>query len=119
MNNIILHITTRHEWEAALKQGFYKPETFEMEDFIHCSTSEQIVDTANTFFNDEPDLVLLCINTEKVKGNIVYENLVGKEKQFPHIYAPLNTDAVERVIDYHPASDGHFKYPEEINILLL
>ena len=119
MNKIILHITTRHEWEAALHKGFYKPETFDLEDFIHCSTSEQLVDTANKFFNDQPDLVLLCINTKKVKGKIVYENLVGGEKQYPHIYAVLNTDAVERVIDFHPAAEGHFKYPEELNLLLL
>jgi len=119
MDKIILHITTRHEWEVALHKGLYKSDTFDLEDFIHCSTPEQLVDTANSFFKDEPDLVLLCINSKKVKGDIIYENLVGGEKQFPHIYAPLNTDAVERVIDYHPASDGHFKYPEEINILLL
>ena len=119
MNKIILHITTRHEWETALHQGIYKPLMFDTEDFIHCSTTEQIVDTANKFFKDEPDLVLLCINTKKVKGKIVYENLVGGDKQYPHIYAPLNTDAVERVIDFHPVADGHFKFPEEINILLV
>ncbi len=118
MNKIILHITTRHEWDTALRQGFYKPEMFDTEDFIHCSTIEQVVDTANQFFKDEPDLVLLCIETKKVKGEIVYENLVGGEKMFPHIYAPLNTDAVVKVIDFHPASDGHFRYPEEINLLL-
>ena len=117
MDKIILHITTRHEWEAALKQGSYKPEMFDVEDFIHCSTTEQVVDTANKFFKDEADLVLLCINSKKVKGEIVYENLVGGEKQYPHIYAPLNTDAVERVIDFHPAADGHFQYPEALNLL--
>lgn len=119
MNKIILHITTRHEWEAALKTGSYKSATFDLEDFIHCSTVDQVVDTANTFFKDEPDLVLLCINARKVKGEIKYENLVGGEKLFPHIYSPLNTDAVERVIDFHPAADGHFVYPEEVNLLLL
>jgi uncharacterized protein (DUF952 family) len=117
MDKIILHITTRHEWEAALKQGFYKPEMFDVEDFIHCSTTEQVVDTANKFFKDEADLVLLCIIAKKVKGVIVYENLVGGEKMYPHIYAPLNTDAVERVIDFHPAADGHFQYPEALNLL--
>lgn len=116
-DKIIIHITTRSEWEAALKQGFYKSQTFDLEDFIHCSTREQVVDTANSFFKDEPDLILLCINSEKVKGKIVYENLVGGERLFPHIYAPLNTDAVERVIDFHTAPDGHFHYPEEINLV--
>ena len=118
MNKFIFHISTRHAWAAALSQGFYKPEMFDSEDFIHCSTTEQVVDTANKFFKDEPDLILLCINTKKVKGDIIYENLVGGEKMYPHIYAPLNTEAVERVIDFHTAADGHFQYPEEINLLL-
>lgn len=118
MNKIIFHITTRHEWVAALSQGVYKPLMFDVEDFIHCSTAEQVADTANKFFKDEPDLILLCINTARVKGNIVYENLVGGEKLYPHIYAPLNMDAVIKVIDFHPSSDGHFNYPEELNLLL-
>jgi uncharacterized protein (DUF952 family) len=31
---------------------------------------------------------------------------------FPHIYGPLNLDAVVQVIEFAPDSDGYFRMPD-------
>lgn len=110
MSDYIYHIAHRKQWEARV-DGHYTPETFELEDFIHCSTREQIVNVANTFFTKDKDLVLLHINADAVEAEIVYENLVGGDIMFPHIYGSLNANAVEKVLDFKPNSVGMFEFP--------
>lgn len=109
---IILHITQTAEWEQAKNTGNYYNNTLESEGFIHCSTTEQIEKTANTFFANQAGLVLLCIDSEKVQSKIKYE-IVGEEK-FPHIYGRLNIDAVINAIAFSPNADGKFKLPPEL-----
>jgi len=42
--------------------------------------------------------VALCINPQKLNAELRYENLLGGEAQFPHLYGPLNLDAVLEVL---------------------
>ncbi|HEC22802.1 MAG TPA: DUF952 domain-containing protein [Chloroflexi bacterium] len=111
----ILHITTREQWESARKAGLYRPASLDTEGFIHCSTPQQVIRVANAFYRGQEGLVLLCIEPEKVKAPIRYEAPVeedaGGEERFPHIYGPLNADAVVRVMDFPPGEDGTFTLP--------
>jgi len=34
------------------------------------------------------------------------------DKLYPHIYGPLNVDAVTQVVDFNPLSHGTFELPE-------
>ena len=54
---------------------------------------------ANAFYQGVPDLVLLTIDTERVASPIRYELVPGQDLPYPHIYGPLNLDAV---IDTRP-----------------
>ena len=67
--------------------------------FIHCSLYEQVVQVANAIAPRRDDLLLLEIEELKVIPKIIYENLEGGEKLFPHIYGPLNENAI---IAIHP-----------------
>lgn len=109
--NTILHITQREQWEQAKLVGIYRRDTLDSEGFIHCSTQTQVVKVANTLFRNQKGLVLLCINSNKVKAEIRYE---GVEELFPHIYGALNVDAVFEVIGFEPDEDGKFKLPQEV-----
>jgi len=106
---IIFHITTRNASDRAVPEGSYRPEAFPVEGFIHCSTSDQVIQVANIRFRGQKGLVLLSIDTDKVRAQIVYENLEGGQQLFPHIYGELNLDAVVQVDQFEPGADGHFQ----------
>ena len=109
---MILHITKREQWEQAKQAGIYRGDTLDTEGFIHCSTLQQIVRTANRFFQNQKGLVLLCIEPAQVKAEIKYE--AADRDLFPHIYGALNIDAVTQVLDFEPGEDGKFQIPDAI-----
>jgi uncharacterized protein (DUF952 family) len=109
--DMIYHITSRETWNAAQKEGQYRGDTLASEGFIHCSGGEQVARTANRYFPGQKGLVLLEIVEAKVLPEIRFEALAGVEK-FPHVYGPLNLDAVSRVIPFEPGADGIFQFQE-------
>ena len=111
---MIRHITTGDAWDDARASGAYRGDTLDTEGFIHCSTPEQLLGPANAMFRGRHGLVLLCIETAKVKANIRYEDLSDEGHEFPHIHGPLNTDAVFVVVDFPPSSDGSFTLPADL-----
>lgn len=110
--SLILHITKRQQWDQAQQAGTYRGDTLDTEGFIHCSTPQQIVKTANKYFYNQKRLVILCIESDKVQAEIKYEGV--EEDKFPHIYGPLNIDAVTQVLDFEPGEDGKFDLPDAI-----
>ena len=67
---------------------------------------------ANAFYRGVPDLVLLTIDTERVGSPIRYEPVPGQDLPYPHIYGPLNPDAVIGNPPVPPAPDGVFTFSE-------
>jgi len=114
-DRFIYHITTRAEWQQARLIQAYMADSLSTEGFIHCSTKEQILGTANVFFKGKKDLVILCIETDRVKAPIQCEHPEGDPRSFPHIYGPLNIKAVVQVYEFRPEPDGNFKLPKELN----
>jgi uncharacterized protein (DUF952 family) len=109
----LLHITRLPQWEQAKLEGIYRSDTLDTEGFIHCSTLEQIVKVANKFFSDRQQLIILCIDSQRVVFEIKYEESEPGE-QFPHIYGSLNLDAVVKVIELTPGADGKFEFPPQL-----
>ncbi|KZD23832.1 DUF952 domain-containing protein [Tardiphaga robiniae] len=104
----LLHIVLRSVWIAAEQQGQpYKGNTFETEGFIHCSTPEQVIEVANYLYHGIDGLILLKIDPSKVTSPIRYED-AGNGKLYPHIYGPLDLEAIVGTIDFTPRADGTF-----------
>jgi uncharacterized protein (DUF952 family) len=108
---IIYHITPRIAWDAARAAGTYAADSLATEGFIHCSTAEQVIATANRLFKGRTGLVLLCIDTTRVNAEIHYENLEGGASLFPHVYGVLAADSIIAARDFPPRSDGTFALP--------
>ena len=68
---------------------------------------------ANALFKGQRDLVLLYIDPHAVSAEIKYEAPPGSQEAFPHIYGPLNTDAVIKVVDFLPDAVGLFTLPAD------
>lgn len=111
--NTILHITKRQQWEQAKNLGTYRADSLDSQGFIHCSKSMQVLKVAKRFFDNQKELVLLFIDSEKVQAEIRYEPAEIGEL-FPHIYGELNIDAVYQVIDFEAGEDGLFELPQEV-----
>jgi len=112
--DIIFHIAPQEAWAKREDQsavGYYRPERFAIEGFIHCSTPDQVIKVADIRFRGQTGLVLLCLDTDKVTAEIRYENLEGGQELFPHIYGEINTDAVVQVAEFEPGVDGYFALP--------
>ncbi|MET9310407.1 DUF952 domain-containing protein [Kribbella sp. NPDC003505] len=111
----ILHIAFVDQWEAALRAGSYRWSTRgkSLDDgatFIHASRPEQVAMVANFAYDDVDDtaepLCLLVIDTARLVSALCDEDLDGTGMSFPHIYGPLNLDAVVGVRPYHRGADG-------------
>jgi len=106
---MIFHITTADAWDEAERAGEYRADTLATEGFIHCSEAHQVAEVANVRFRGRNDLVLLVIDPSTVRAEIRYERALDGSGDFPHIYGPLNTDAVARAEPYREEAGG---FPE-------
>jgi uncharacterized protein (DUF952 family) len=97
---LILHICKRDDWEHAQVAGEYHADSLATEGFIHFSTQAQVVRTAKRFFHGQQGLVLLSVESGRLRPELRYEGADGD--LFPHLYGPLNLDAVVAVQDFSP-----------------
>ncbi len=95
--SLIYHITTKSAWENAKSVGTYSSPALKEEGFIHCSEKEQVPYIRTRFYPDQKDLILLVINTDLLKSQLVFEWSPSVEQTFPHIYGPVNLEAVVEV----------------------
>lgn len=116
----IYHITTRDAALESRQTGEYRPKSLETDGFIHFSQRHQVLDVANAFYRGQTDLVILVVEPSRLKAELRYEAPVhpsaspsapGPENQFPHLYGPLNMDAVIETIDFPPGENGLFTLP--------
>src|SRR4051812_14225312 len=99
MKKTIIVTARQSDWDRAKTEGEYRQSTVDSTlaevGFIHCSFPEQVMDMANRKYADQNDLILLLVDPDKVKAEIKYEAArSGRAGTFPHIYGPLNIDAV-------------------------
>jgi uncharacterized protein (DUF952 family) len=98
----IFHIADRRIWETARAAGVpytmsTRDLTLDQEGFIHCSADEgQVRGVLDRFYQGVDDqLVLLVIDPAKLTSELRHEPADGQV--FPHVYGPLNLDAVIEV----------------------
>ena len=117
---MIFHILKKREWQLALERGWYEPESLKSEGFVHCSTREQTIATAERYFRGQPDLVLLWLDPSLLTSKVRMEGPVNPNDErsrelFPHVYGPINMDAVLGAVDFRCDASGGFGWPEEIS----
>lgn len=96
---MIYHITTKLEWEHALKIGKYEAASLQIEGFIHMSHEHQIEGVLKRYFQGKTDLVRLTVDEKKILSEIKNELSPSLKETFPHVYGAINLDAVVDVED--------------------
>jgi uncharacterized protein (DUF952 family) len=115
----LYHIATRGAWSAAKQRDVYEPPSLEKEGFVHCSTAAQLLHVARRFYSGKTDLVLLVMDPARLRPTLKWERVLDKreaaspdeDSAYPHIYGPVNLDAVTEVLDFEPGPDGEFRLP--------
>jgi uncharacterized protein (DUF952 family)/GNAT superfamily N-acetyltransferase len=82
-----------------------------------------MVDVANKYYRSTSNMVLLNIDPTKLTSQLKFEppaHLDGSpalphEPLFPHIYGPINLDAVIEVIDFPCLPNGEFIAPQQLH----
>lgn len=115
----IVVITRREQWEKAKRAKFYLHSTIDKRlqevGFIHCTFPGQTMEIVSRRNDKDEELVLLLIDPDKVKPEVKYEPaLSGRPGTFPHIYGPLNTDAVYKVVEVRKNAQGYYTEPHEL-----
>ena len=95
----IFHLAVPHDWTTAEETGVYpmstRDLTFEQVGFVHCSFAHQTRGVANRFYGDLDELVLVHLDRRALDDVLRVEpasDLVAEH--FPHLYAPITTNAV-------------------------
>ncbi|MCA9324823.1 DUF952 domain-containing protein [Candidatus Saccharibacteria bacterium] len=109
----IIVTTTTDTWATAQKIGEYTQSTVDLRleevGFIHCTKPDQTVAMLNRRLKNRDDLLLLLVDVDKVVPEVKFEaTQSGTPGLFPHIYGPLNVDAVYGTILPTKDSSGNF-----------
>jgi uroporphyrinogen-III synthase/uncharacterized protein (DUF952 family) len=102
----LFHITTTEQAGAAAESGSYEGDTLATEGFVHCSFNEQVAPVANAMFRGRSDLALLEIDPARLTSRLEVEANEPGGERFPHVYGPINWDAVVRALPFAEGSDG-------------
>jgi uncharacterized protein (DUF952 family) len=111
----IYHITKRNVWSKAQEIGEYRADSLAEDGFIHASKISQVMRVANQYYFGQSDLVILLVDPYRLKSDIRLEPGTDKRDElFPHIYGPINLDAVMGVFSLEPDREGAFILPPDL-----
>ncbi|HEX2698270.1 MAG TPA: DUF952 domain-containing protein [Anaerolineales bacterium] len=118
----IFHITAQSAWQDAQARGQYTAPSLESEGFIHSSTLSQILPVAEKFYKGQSGLVLLVIDPSRLTSDLKWEPPfdgapppgVPVGDPFPHVYGPINVDAVIEALAFEPDASGRFSLPDSL-----
>jgi uncharacterized protein (DUF952 family) len=99
---VIYHLTTLPEWEHAQDTGFYDPPSLQRQGFIHCATEDQLDVVMKRHFEQHANLIKLVIDPNRLTQPLKYDLNNEYNQEFPHVYGPLNLEAVTQVVFLDP-----------------
>jgi uncharacterized protein (DUF952 family) len=105
--DLIVHICSSDEWQTAQNAGVYRSASLEAEGFIHCSRPDQVIEVANRYYENRTDLLLLWIDPSYLADELRWE--ASDDDIYPHVYGPININAITRVSKLLPDEEGIFR----------
>lgn len=132
---MICHLVGRAEWGTGADS--YRPASLASEGFIHFSTPDQVVATADRYYPGRTDLLLVVVDPDRLSAPLRWEAPAAASAEasptvvpavtaspaappaaapaageaFPHLYGPFATAAVVTVLPFPPGADGRFTVP--------
>ena len=114
---MILHCMTKSLWDERKNKDVWGHRELAAEGFIHCSPVEYFWRVAPNFKDTDEELILLCLDESKLQAEIRYEDGDNCGRFYPHIYGPINNDAVTAVLPFIKDNEGtYIKNPQLAHI---
>jgi uncharacterized protein (DUF952 family) len=115
---VIYHIVPKSYFDSFPSDQPYLPEPYARDGFIHCTRgADLMVMVANRYYlNVQGEFLMLAIDVRALTAPLKYEALdPAVPFPFPHIYGPLNREAIIAVMALMRAKDGTFLVPPLMN----
>ncbi|HEX6315044.1 MAG TPA: DUF952 domain-containing protein [Gemmatimonadaceae bacterium] len=104
----IFHLVTNQDLRSSLTSSSYRPATLDDLGFVHCAEEQSVLSVANDYFSEAADpVLLLAIDVRRLSSEVRYEAAapiagggtahVASAVTFPHVYGPLDTQAITRL----------------------
>ncbi|MBT2401864.1 DUF952 domain-containing protein [Streptomyces sp. ISL-100] len=104
---MIHHVVTLSDWNT-LPNHAYAPASLAEDGFVHCSPDEATtLAIVNAFYRSAPrPLLVLLLDEGRLASRVEWEEAVpapptgvAEGTLFPHVFGPINRDAVERILE--------------------
>ncbi len=103
----VYHLVPRADFEAQDPSADYLPVAFAREGFIHLTDgADELVAVGNRYYRADPrPFLALRVDLARVRAPVRYED---PRRVYPHVYGPLNRDAIVAILDVPRLPDGTF-----------
>lgn len=105
---MILHCMKKTIWEEREHKSAWGNRNIRDDGFIHCSTPEYFWRVAPNFKDVKEEMVLICIDENKLKAEVRYEDGDNCGRFYPYVYGLINNDAVMAVLPFIKDEHGNY-----------
>jgi len=90
-SNRLLHVAIPTDFESAKTEGSYGTASLDTEGFIHCCLPDQLNGVLERYFSTTENYLIVEIDRARLTKSLqpVFENSVGGEELFPHVYGRI------------------------------
>ena len=98
----VYRVISKEDWETAQRTGIVpRCGADERDGFVHLSTSDTMLETANLYFQPEEAPLIVEVLTQALGEALLWELVVSRGNQhFPHLYAEgIHCEAISALIE--------------------
>jgi uncharacterized protein (DUF952 family) len=77
--------------------------------FVHCCSEEQLQTVMKKHFQQHENLVKLVIDPTRLTQKLQYDKVEGEDSEYPHVYGPINIEAVTQIVFLDPITSDNEK----------
>ena len=113
--NTIYCLVPAPYWANYAEKDEYIPRDYQQEGFIHATKGDDLLArvTGRVYRDYDGELLLLVIDENRVRNEVKYEQ-ASDGNLYPHIYGPLNTDAITQIRKMVKGADGLWTIGETV-----
>lgn len=111
-HRVIFKILTLEQWESFRAARKFLGAPVDLADgFIHFSTQQQVIETAEKHFGEFDELILAAVVVEPMGEQLKWEPSRGGQL-FPHLYGVLHLEHVEQHWHVKKSQNGEHEFPD-------